>query len=147
MRDILVFLEQNTHYTVTTTVISDLPDLRGVHDDYEFRRTMVKLLEESFGAAVEQRTIAGEQVDVMIRDHQHVLVVIAVGVGRTIQSRLERKLRLYEESTGVRAARVILATADIHSFRAAQLRQAGIEVIEPEWPGDPPGETTSASGA
>ena len=70
----------------------------------------------------------------MIRDHQHVLVVIAVGVGRTIQTRLERKLRLYEESTGVRPARVILATADIRSFRAHQLRQAGIEVIEPEAP-------------
>lgn len=30
VRDILMFLEQNTHYTVTTTVISDLPDLNDV---------------------------------------------------------------------------------------------------------------------
>ena len=30
VRDILMFLEQNTHYTVTTTVISDLPDLKDI---------------------------------------------------------------------------------------------------------------------
>ena len=108
---------------------------------------MVELLEESFGVGVEQRSIAGEQLDVVIHDHQHVLVEIAVAVGRTIQSRLERKCRLYEESTGVRPARVILATADIRSFRAEQLRQAGIVVIEPELDcDDPPGETTAATG-
>jgi putative PIN family toxin of toxin-antitoxin system len=28
VRDILVFLEQNTHYTVATTHVSDLPDLK-----------------------------------------------------------------------------------------------------------------------
>ena len=68
----------------------------------------------------------------------YVLVEIAASVGRTIQTRLERKRRLYEESTGVRPARVTLATASIHSARAHQLRQAGIEVIEPEEPDDLP---------
>ena len=43
-----------------------------------------------------------------------------------------RKRRVYEESTGVRPARVILATASIHSRRVQALRQLGIEVIEPE---------------
>ena len=81
---------------------------------------------------------AGEQFDVVIHDHQHVLVEIAANVGRTIQTRLERKRRLYEESTGVRPARVILATASIHSALAHQLRHAGIQVIEPEEPDDPP---------
>ena len=99
---------------------------------------MAALLEQSFGVGVEQRTIASEQFDVVIHDHQHVLVEIAASVGRTIQTRLERKRRLYEESTGIRPARVILATASIHSARAHQLRQAGIEVIEPEEPDDPP---------
>ncbi|MDE0027611.1 MAG: hypothetical protein OXP69_24620 [Spirochaetaceae bacterium] len=74
----------------------------------------------------------------MIHDHQHVLVEIASGVGPTIQARLERKRRLYEESTGVRPARVVLATASIHSDRAHQLKQAGIEVIEPEELDDSP---------
>ena len=77
-----------------------------------------ELLEHSFGVGVEQRTIAGEQFDIVIQDHQHILVEIAASVGRTIQSRLERKCRLYEESTGVRPARVILAAASIHSARA-----------------------------
>ena len=80
---------------------------------------------------VEQRTIGGEQFDVLIHDHQHVLVEIAASVGRSIGPRLERKRRLYEESTGVAPTRMVLA-ASIHSRRAAELRQAGIEVIEPE---------------
>ena len=108
----------------------------GIRSESLFRRTMAALLEKSFGVSVEQRTIAGEQFDVVIHDRQHVLVEIAASVGRTIQTRLERKRRLYEESTGVRPARVILATASIYSARAHQLRQAGIEVIEPEEPED-----------
>ena len=106
----------------------------GIRNESVFRRTIATLLEESFGVGVEQRSIGGEQFDVVIHDHQHILVEIAASVGRTIQSRLERKRRLYEESTGVRPARVILATAEIHSVRAHRLRQAGIEVIEPEEP-------------
>ena len=110
----------------------------GIRNESLFRRTIAELIEKSFGVGVEQRTIAGEQFDVVIYDHQHVLVEIAASVGRTIQHRLERKRRLYEESTGVRPARVILATASIHSARAHQLRQAGIEVIEPEELDDSP---------
>ena len=98
------------------------------------RRTVAALLEKSFVVREEQRTIAGEQFDVVIHDHHHVLVEIACRAGSDIQNRLERKRRLYEESTGVRPARVILATASIHSARARQLQQAGFEVIEPEDP-------------
>ena len=106
----------------------------GIRNEYLFRRTIAEVIEKSFGVGVgvEQRTIAGEQFGVVIHDHEHVLVEIAASVGRTIQSRLERKRRLYEEATGVRPARVILATAWIYSERANQLREAGIEVIEPE---------------
>lgn len=93
---------------------------------------MAAVLEQSFGVRVEQRTIAGEQFDILIHDGQHILVEIAASVGRTIRTRLERKRRVYEESTGVSPARVILATASIHSRRAQELRQRGIEVIEPE---------------
>ena len=106
----------------------------GIRSESVFRGTIATLLKDSFGVDVEQRTIAGEQFDVVIHDHQHILVEIAASVGRTMQSRLERKRRLYEESTGVRPERVILATAEIHSVRAHRLRQAGIEVIEPEEP-------------
>ena len=104
----------------------------GIRNESVFRQTMAAVLEQSFGVRVEQRTIAGEQFDVLIYDHRHILVEIAASVGRAIGTRLERKRRLYEERTGVRPARVILATASIHSRRAQELRQMGIEVIEPE---------------
>jgi hypothetical protein len=104
----------------------------GIRNESLFRQTMAAVLEQSFGVAVEPRTIAGEQFDVLIHDHEHVLVEIAASVGPSIKTRLERKRRLYEESTGVSPARVILATASIHSRRAHDLRQMGIEVIEPE---------------
>ena len=104
----------------------------GIRNESLFRRTMAALLEQSFGVGVEQRTIAGEQFDVVIHDHQHILVERAASVGRTIQSRLERKRQMYEQATGMRPARVILAVASIHSVRAQQLREAGIEVIEPD---------------
>ena len=109
----------------------------GVRDESVFRRTMAAVLEQSFGVAVEPRTIAGEQFDVLIHDHEHVLVEIAASVGPTIKARLQRKLRLYQESTGVSPTRVILATASIHSRRAQELRQNGIEVVEPEEPEEP----------
>jgi len=104
----------------------------GIRNESVFRQTMAAVLEQSFGVSVEQRTIAGEQFDVLIYDHRHILVEIAASVGRAIGARLERKRRLYEEHTGVRPARVILATASIHSRRAQELRKMGIEVIEPE---------------
>ena len=104
----------------------------GIRNESVFRQTMAAVLEQSFGVRVEQRVIDGEQFDVLIFDHQHLLVEIAASVGRTIGARLERKRRLYEERTGVRPARVILATASIHSHRAQELRTNGIEVIEPE---------------
>lgn len=104
----------------------------GIRNESLFRHTMAALLEQSFGVRVEQRTIAGEQFDALIYDGQHLLVEIAASVGPTIRTRLERKRRLYEDSTGVRPTRVILATASIHSRRAHELRTSGIEVIEPE---------------
>ncbi len=104
----------------------------GIRNESLFRQTMAAILEQSFGVRVEQRAIAGEQFDILIYDGQHILVEIAASVGPTILTRLERKRRLYEESTGVSPTRVILATASIHSRRAHQLRTSGIEVIEPE---------------
>ncbi len=104
----------------------------GIRNESLFRQTMAAILEQSFGVRVEQRAIAGEQFDILIYDGQHILVEIAASVGPTILARLERKRRLYEESTGVSPTRVILATASIHSRRAHQLRTSGIEVIEPE---------------
>jgi hypothetical protein len=104
----------------------------GIRNESLFRQTIAALLEQSFGVTVEQRMIAGEQFDVLIFDHQHMLVEIAASVGPTIQERLERKRRLYTEATGITPTRMILATASIHSHRAQALRQQGIEVIEPE---------------
>ena len=104
----------------------------GIRNESLFRRTMAAVLEQSFGVAVEQRIIAGEQFDVLIHDHEHVLVEIAASVGPTINARLQRKRRLYQESTGISPTRVILATASIHSRRAQELRENAIEVVEPE---------------
>ena len=104
----------------------------GIRNESLFRQTMAAVLQESFGVKVEQRTIAGEQFDLLIFDGQHVLVEIAASVGPSIAQRLQRKQRLYQEETGVDPDRVILATASIHSRRAGELRQMGIEVVEPE---------------
>lgn len=104
----------------------------GIRNESLFRQTIAALLEQSFGVRVEQRSLGGEQFDVLIFDHQHILVEIAASVGPTIQERLERKRRLYTEATGITPTRVILAAASIHSRRAQALRQMGIEVIEPE---------------
>jgi hypothetical protein len=104
----------------------------GIRNESLFRQTIAALLAQSFGVTVEQRVIAGEQFDVLIFDHQHILVEIAASVGPTILERLERKRRLYTEATGIPPTRIILATASIHSQRVQALRQMGIEVIEPE---------------
>ena len=104
----------------------------GIRNESVFRQTVATLLEESFGAHVETRHIAGEQFDCIIHDGQHILVEIAASAGKSIQQRLERKRELYIQETGVVPARVILVTASIHSQRAQALREAGFEVIEPE---------------
>ena len=104
----------------------------GIRNESLFRQTMASVLQGSFGVTVEQRTIAGEQFDLLIFDGQHVLVEIAASVGPSIAQRLQRKQRLYRQETGVEPERVILATASIHSRRAQELRQMGIEVVEPE---------------
>ena len=104
----------------------------GIRNESLFRQTMAAGLQESFGVTVEQRTIAGEQFDLLIFDGQHILVEIAASVGPSIAQRLQRKQRLYRQETGVEPQRVILATASIHSRRAQELRQMGIEVVEPE---------------
>ncbi len=126
------FERMDQHFDEVSQAIDRLGSRWGIRNESVFRRTMASLLEESFGAAVEERVIAGEQFDVVIVDSdQHILVEIAASVGASIQERLERKRRLYTEATGVAPARVLLATADIYSYRAQALREAGIEVIEP----------------
>ena len=104
----------------------------GVRHEPLFRQITTERLENLYGVPVTQRVINGEQFDVQIYDHEHVLVEIVSCVGRTIQQRLERRRNLYEEATGVRPSRVILAAGWIHTQRATALRQAGYEVIEPE---------------
>ena len=126
------FERMDQHFDEVSQAIDRLGSRWGIRNESVFRRTMASLLEESFGAAVEERVIAGEQFDVVIVDaDQHILVEIAASVGASIQERLERKRRLYTEATGVAPVRVLLATADIYSYRAQALREAGIEVIEP----------------
>ena len=126
------FEQVDQRFDEVSQAIDRLGSRWGIRNESVFRRTMAALLEESFGAMVEERVIKGEQFDVVIvAPDQHMLVEIAASVGASIQERLERKRRLYTEATGVAPARVLLATADIYSYRAQALREAGIEVIEP----------------
>jgi hypothetical protein len=104
----------------------------GIRNESLFRETMAELLEKSFGVAVKRMRLGGEEFDVIISNGQHILIEIAASVTRKIQERLERKRDLYTEATGQPPARIILAVASIHSVRAAALRQAGFEVVEPE---------------
>ena len=104
----------------------------GIRNESLFRQTIAALLEKSFGAQVESRFINGEEFDVIISDGAHILIEITASAGPKTQERLERKRELYTEATGVVPARVVLATASIHSRRAQALRDAGFEVIEPE---------------
>ncbi|MBN1887780.1 MAG: DUF3782 domain-containing protein [Thermoflexales bacterium] len=104
----------------------------GIRNESVFRQTVATLLEQSFGAQVEERHIAGEQFDCIIHDGEHILVEIAASAEKNIQKRLEHKRELYTRETGTAPTRVILVTASIHSQRAQALREAGFEVIEPE---------------
>ncbi len=104
----------------------------GIRNESIFRQTIATLLEQSFGAQVQERHIEGEQFDCIILDGQHILVEIAAHAKRDIQKRMERKRELYTQATGVTPARVILAVGSIHSRQAEALRKAGFEVIEPE---------------
>ena len=104
----------------------------GIRNESVFRQTIATLLEKSFGARVESRWIDGEEFDVIVSDGAHILVEITASAGPKTQERLERKRRIYTKATGVVPARVVLATASIHSRRAQALREAGFEVIEPE---------------
>jgi hypothetical protein len=104
----------------------------GIRNESVFRQTVATLLEQSFGAQVEERQIAGEQFDCIIHDGEHILVEIAASAEKNIQKRLEHKRELYIRETGTAPTRVILVTASIHSQRAQALREAGFEVIEPE---------------
>ena len=126
------FEQVDQRFDEVSQAIDRLGSRWGIRNESVFRRTMAALLEESFGAKVEERVIAGEQFDVVIvAGDQHILVEIAASVGSSIQDRLERKRQLYTEATGVAPVRVLLATADIYSYRAQALREAGIEVVEP----------------
>lgn len=104
----------------------------GIRNESIFRQTMREILEQSFGATVEERHIAGEQFDCVIIDDAHILVEISASVGKDILKKLQRKRQLYIDETGVTPARVLLAVGSIHSKRANALREAGFEVIEPE---------------
>ncbi|MBI1802095.1 MAG: DUF3782 domain-containing protein, partial [Chloroflexi bacterium] len=115
-----------------TRQIDRLGSRWGIRNESLFRETVTSLLGRSFGVSVETRHIAGEQFDLIISDGQHILIEIAASAERDIQERLERKRRLYTETTGVVPARVIFAVASIHSRLAQTLRESGIEVVEPE---------------
>ena len=126
------FDEVNQRFVDVSQAIDRLGARWGIRNESLFRRTMAALLEDSFGASVQERRIEGEQFDVVIiAPDQHILVETAASVGADIQERLERKRQLYIEAAGVTPVRILLATASIYSYRAQALREAGIEVIEP----------------
>ena len=105
----------------------------GLHSENIFRKTMKSVLEESFDATVEERNIQGEQFDlVVMKNGDHILIEIAAGVRRNILERLDRKKNLYISEVGIVPARIILAVGTINSHSVQIIRDAGIEVIEPD---------------
>ena len=105
----------------------------GIHSEGIFRKTMKAVLEESFDATVEERHIQGEQFDlVVMKNGDHILIEIAASVRRDVLERFRRKKRLYIAEMGVVPARIILAVGRINSYSAQALRDAGIDVIEPD---------------
>lgn len=104
----------------------------GIRNEFVFRQVVRTLLEDSFGVQVQERHIGGEQFDVVIINGVHILVEISASVGQDILQKLKRKRELYTRQTGIAPARFILAVGSINSYRAAALREAGFEVIEPE---------------
>ena len=105
----------------------------GIHSEGIFRKTMKAVLEESFDATVEERHIQGEQFDlVVMKNGDHILIEIAASVRRDILERFRRKKSLYIAEMGVVPARIILAVGRINSYSAQALRDAGIDVIEPD---------------
>ena len=105
----------------------------GIRNEQLFRQTMRSVLETSFGATVQELTIGGEQYDCLITNHEHILIEITASAGRNMLARLQRKRQLYLDTTGIAPSRFILAVSSIHSHRAAALRAAGFDVIEPEF--------------
>ncbi len=104
----------------------------GIRNESLFRQTIQELLGKSFGVQVQSLVLDGEQFDLVIFDGQHILVEIAASAGSDMLERLKRKRKLYTAKTGVEPTRIILAVASIHSRRAQLLRNAGIDVVEPE---------------
>ena len=105
----------------------------GIHSEGIFRKTMKAVLEESFEATVEERHIQGEQFDlVVMKNGDHILIEIAASVRRDILERFRRKKRLYIAEMGIVPTRIILAVGRINSYSAQALRDAGIDVIEPD---------------
>lgn len=104
----------------------------GIRNESLFRQTIRELLGKSFGVQVQSLVLDGEQFDIVIVDSQHILVEIAASAGSDMLDRLKRKRKLYTAKTGNEPTRIILAVASIHSRRAQLLREAGIDVVEPE---------------
>ncbi|MEZ4663084.1 MAG: DUF3782 domain-containing protein, partial [Caldilineaceae bacterium] len=124
--------EMRTGFDNVQRSIDRLGSRWGIRNEAVFRQTMRELLENSFGATVEERHIRGEQFDCVIINGQHILVEITASAGQRMLERLERKRKLYTDETGIAPTRFLLVVGAIHSRRAEQLRQAGFEVIEPE---------------
>ncbi len=124
--------EMNEGFHQVQVSIDRLGARWGIRNEQVFRRTMRAILEENFGAKVEERHIRGEQFDVVIVHNDHILVEIMASAGRTIVQRMDRKRRIYTEETGIAPKRFLVVVGSIHSQRAQQLRSAGFEVIEPE---------------
>jgi hypothetical protein len=104
----------------------------GIRSEELFRETMASVLEKSFGAKVETRSIKGEQFDLIISNGEHILVEITASAKRNALERLTRKRQLYTQEIGVTPARFIFAVAVINARRLQLLREAGFEVIVPD---------------
>jgi hypothetical protein len=123
--------EMNEGFKAVQKSIDKLGGRWGIRTESVFRQTIATLLEKSYDAKVEMRWIDGEQFDVVIANGEHILVEITASADAKVVKTLERKRRIYTEHVQA-PARIILATASIHSRRARAVEEAGFELIEPE---------------
>jgi hypothetical protein len=96
------------------------------------RQVVKAIVQETYGGAVREQVIEGEQFDCVVTDGQHILLEITARANSKIIRRMLQKRKLYTQYTGIEPTRVLLATAQIHYTVVRRLQELGIEVIQPE---------------
>jgi hypothetical protein len=113
-------------------VVANLGQRWGLMTEDVLRQVVKAIVQETYGGAVREQVIEGEQFDCVVTDGQHILLEITARANSKIIRRMLQKRKLYTQYTGIEPTRVLLATAQIHYTVVRRLQELGIEVIQPE---------------